>query len=73
MWRILDSLSYPVLIFIAAFMLLAPFSPMPHIVEKIIMFKNGNLTRAIDIFDVCFHLAPTFLLAAKFFRQRSQK
>jgi hypothetical protein len=70
MRRILDSVSYPVLIFIAAFMLLAPFSPMPHVVEKLIMLKNGNLTRAVDIFDLCFHLAPTVLLAIKFFRTR---
>ena len=68
MWRLLDSVSYPVLIFIAAFMLLAPFSPLPHAVEKIIMLKDGNLTRPVDIFDLFFHLAPTILLAIKFFR-----
>jgi hypothetical protein len=73
MWRLLDSVSYPVLIFIAAFMLLAPFRPMPHVVEKLIMLRDGNLTRAVDIFDLCFHLAPTVLLAAKFFRDRNQK
>jgi hypothetical protein len=28
MLRFLDSISYPILIFIAVFMLLAPFSPM---------------------------------------------
>ena len=73
MWRLLDSVSYPVLIFIAAFMLLAPFSPMPHVFEKITMLKNGNLTRAVDIFDLCFHLAPTILLVVKFVRNRQQK
>jgi hypothetical protein len=73
MWRILDSVAYPVLIFIAAFMLLAPFSPMPHVVEKIIMLKNGNLTRAVDIFDLCFHLAPSVLLVIKYARNRKKK
>ena len=73
MWRLLDSVSYPVLIFIAAFLLLAPFSPMPHAAEKIIMLKNGNLTRAVDMFDLCFHLAPSILLAIKFFRDRQRK
>ncbi len=73
MWRLLDIVSYPVLIFIAAFMLLAPFRPMPHVVEKLIMLKDGNLTRAVDIFDLCFHLAPAVLLAAKFLRDRNQK
>lgn len=73
MWRLLDSVSYPVLIFIAAFMLLAPFSPMPHVAEKLIMFKDGNLNRAIDIFDLCFHLAPSVLLAIKYLRNRNIK
>ena len=70
MLRLLDSVSYPVLIFIAAFMLLAPFSPMPHVMEKIIMLKDGKLTRAVDILDLAFHLVPTVLLALKFFRSR---
>ncbi len=73
MWRLLDSVSYPVLIFIAVFMLLAPFSPMPHVVEKLILLKNGNLTRAVDIFDLCFHLAPTVLLTFKYLRKRNIK
>ena len=73
MWRLLDSISFPVMIFIAAFLLLAPFSPMPQVVEKIIMLKNGNLSRAVDIFDLCFHLAPTVLLAIKLIRSRKQK
>ena len=73
MWRLLDSVSYPVLIFIAAFLLLAPFSPMPHVVEKIIMLKNGQLSRAVDIFDLCFHLTPTVLLGIKLLRSRKQK
>ena len=72
MWRLLDSVSYPILIFIAAFMLLAPFSPTPNVVEKFIMLINGNLTRAVDIFDLCFHLAPAILLGLKFFGSRSR-
>jgi hypothetical protein len=71
MWRFLDGISYPVLIFIAAFMLLAPFSPMPHVVEKLIMLKNRSLTRPIDIFDLFFHLIPTILLSIKFLREFS--
>lgn len=70
MWRFFDSISYPILIFMAVFMLLAPFSPMPHLVEKLIMLKDGNLTRPVDIFDLFFHLFPTILLAIKFFRKQ---
>jgi hypothetical protein len=73
MWRFLDSISYLILIFIAVFMLLAPFSPMPHVVEKLIMLKDGNLTRPVDIFDLFFHLFPTILLAIKFCRKFSKK
>jgi hypothetical protein len=73
MWRLLDSVSYPVLIFIAAFMLLAPFSPMPHVLAKLIMLKDGNLIRAVDIFDLFFHLIPTILLAIKFLRDFNKR
>ena len=73
MWRFLDKISYPILIFIAAFMLLAPFSPMPHVVEKLIMLKDGNLTRPVDIFDLFFHLVPSLLLAIKFLRRFNKK
>jgi hypothetical protein len=73
MLRFLDSISYPILIFIAVFMLLAPFSPMPHVVEKLIMLKDGNLTRPVDIFDLFFHLAPSLLPAIKFIRSVNKK
>jgi len=46
-------------------LLLAPFRPMPHVVEKLSMLKNGTLNRPIDIFDLFFHLAPTILLGLK--------
>ena len=65
MLKFLDYIPYPMLIAIALFMLLAPFRPMPHVVEKLIMLKNGNLVRPIDIFDLLFHLAPTVLLVMK--------
>lgn len=56
------------LVILALFMLLTPFTPMPHIVEKMIMLKNGDLTKGIDIFDVFFHLIPTILLLLKLSR-----
>ncbi len=65
MFQFLDQLPFSVLIIFTIFMLLAPFHPMPHVVEKIIMLKNGQLTRPIDIFDLLFHLAPLLLLVLK--------
>jgi hypothetical protein len=48
-------------------MLLASFRPMPHVLEKLIMLKNGALNRPVDIFDLFYHLLPTILLALKIF------
>ena len=68
MWSFLDKIPYAILIIIAVIMLLAPFKPMPHVVEKLIMLKNGVLTKPIDIFDLFYHLIPTILLAIKIVR-----
>jgi hypothetical protein len=68
MWALLDRIPYPLLILLAVFMLLAPFRPMPHVLEKLIMLKNGTLNRPVDIFDLFYHLLPTILLALKIVR-----
>ena len=68
MWALIDRIPYPLLILLAVFMLLAPFRPMPHVLEKLIMLKNGTLNRPVDIFDLFYHLLPTILLALKIFR-----
>jgi hypothetical protein len=68
MLKLLDPIPYLPLILLAVFMLLAPFRPMPHVVEKLIMLKNGTLTRPLDIFDLLFHLAPTIVLVLKWVR-----
>ena len=65
MQTILDKIPYSILIVAAMFMLLAPFRPMPHVLEKLIMLKNGTLTRPIDIFDLIFHLLPAIILVLK--------
>lgn len=72
MLRFLDYLSYPVLIVAALLMLLAPLRPMPHVVEKLIMLKNGTLRKPIDIFDLFFHLLPAILLFLKVMRDRAK-
>jgi len=72
MWALLDRIPYPLLILLAVFMLLAPFRPMPHVLEKLIMLKNGALNRPVDVFDLFYHLLPTILLALKIFRTYSR-
>jgi hypothetical protein len=68
MWAFLDKIPYSILIVIAVFMLLAPFKPMPHVLEKLIMLKNGTLTKPIDIFDLFYHLVPSIILLLKIYR-----
>jgi hypothetical protein len=65
MTDLLIKIPYPALIVFTVVLLLAPFKPMPHVVEKLIMLKSGTLTRPIDIFDLFFHLAPLLVLIAK--------
>lgn len=72
MFKFLDAMPYAILVVAALFMLAAPFKPLPHVVEKLIMLKQGTLTRPIDIFDLFFHLAPTLLLLAKWLRDLSR-
>jgi hypothetical protein len=43
---------------------LAPFFP-PHIWEKLVMLKNGELVRPIDWFDLFYHAIPWLLLIMK--------
>lgn len=68
MWSFLDKIPYGFLIVFAILMLLLPFRPMPHVLEKLIMLKKGILTRPIDIFDLFYHLIPTILLIMKLVR-----
>jgi hypothetical protein len=72
MWAILDKIPYSILIVIAVLMILAPFRPMPHVLEKLIMLKNGTLTKPIDIFDLFFHLIPTTILLLKIYRSTAK-
>lgn len=60
----LDRMPYTMLVLVAVYMLLAPFSP-PHVVEKFQMLRAGTLTKPIDIFDLFFHLVPTAILIVK--------
>ena len=72
MWSFIDKIPYSILIVAAVLMILAPFKPMPHVLEKLIMLKNGTLTRPIDIFDLFYHLVPTIILALKIYRDFSK-
>ncbi|MDH5677363.1 MAG: hypothetical protein OEZ55_05465 [Nitrospinota bacterium] len=61
----LDYFPYATLAPIAILLALLPFAPQPHLVEKLIMLKNGTLAKPIDIFDLLMHGTPLALLMAK--------
>jgi hypothetical protein len=44
---------------------LAPLFPEPHVWEKLRMLVQGNLTRAIDWFDLVMHGTPWVLVVLK--------
>ncbi|KHF24758.1 hypothetical protein JV46_02910 [Solemya velum gill symbiont] len=59
------------LLLIAVFLGLAPFSPEPHLWEKLKMLAAGTLSRPIDIFDLLMHGSPLILVGIKLVRMRS--
>lgn len=63
--RILDALPLSVLLIASLTLGLAPFTPEPHIWEKLKMLAAGDLTRAIDVFDLLMHGTPWLLLLLK--------
>ena len=44
---------------------LAPFTPEPHLWEKLKMLVSGELGKPIDIFDLLLHGSPWLLLIVK--------
>ena len=65
MIKLLDSISYWMLVPVAVLLALAPFRPEPHLVEKVRMLVQGTLTKPIDIFDLFLHATPLILLLVK--------
>ena len=46
---------------------LAPFTPEPHIWQKLTMLVSGELNSLVDIFDLIMHGTPWVLLFIKLF------
>jgi hypothetical protein len=44
---------------------LAPFTPEPHVWEKLRLLAQGALVRPLDWFDLALHGLPWLLFAAK--------
>jgi hypothetical protein len=63
--RWLDGLPWAGVALACATLGLAPFLPIPHVVEKLGMLARGVLARPIDWFDLVLHGSPWAVLAAK--------
>jgi hypothetical protein len=73
MISLIQSIPIPILVVLCLTLGLAPFSPEPHIWEKLKMLAAGNLTRPMDIFDFLLHGAPFLLLAIRLIVSGFQK
>lgn len=60
----IDKLPWGILVIACLTLGLAPFFP-PHIWEKLVMLKNGELSRPLDWFDLFYHGVPWLLLIIK--------
>ncbi len=66
----LDEFSLVLIIAACLLLGLAPFTPEPHVWEKLKMLMEGNLSRPLDIFDLFMHGAPFVILLMKLQRMR---
>ena len=64
----LDKVPFAPLVIISLMLGLAPFTPEPHVWEKLKMLFDGSLGKPVDIFDLCMHGTPWVLLGLKTIR-----
>lgn len=63
--KFFKQIPWVILIPAAVLLGLAPFSPEPHLLEKLRMLTEGQLIRPVDIFDLILHGAPLLLVLGK--------
>ena len=61
----LDSVPMALLLPLAIVLALAPFTPEPHLWEKLKLLSAGELNKPIDIFDLLLHGTPLLLVILK--------
>jgi len=64
----LDKIPLTALVLAALALGLAPFTPEPHLWQKLKMLANGTLSQPIDIFDLVMHASMPLLLAVRLIR-----
>lgn len=68
----LDKIPFSLLIILSLILGLAPFTPTPHLFEKINMLITSNLNKPIDILDLIMHASPIVLLVMKIGRNSAR-
>ena len=63
--KFFEQLPWTILILAALLLGLAPYLPEPHLLEKLRMLGDGQLTRPVDIFDLFMHGTPFLLILGK--------
>jgi hypothetical protein len=71
MLKLIDRIPLLPLAIAAILLMLAPFSPEPHLLEKTRMLINGDLVKPIDIFDLFWHSIFIILLIIRLMRYKS--
>jgi hypothetical protein len=71
--RWLDRIPLLWLALIAGWLAVAPVVPEPHLIEKLRMLTQGQLTRPIDIFDLLLHSVPILLLVLRLWRDAKRR
>jgi hypothetical protein len=69
----LDRFPIAVLALITVPLMLAPFYPEPHLIEKLRMLFSGRLTSPTDMLDLVLHGTPALLLVLRVLRSLRQR
>jgi len=67
MRNLFNKIPLPLLVVVCLTLGLAPFTPEPHLLEKLRMLTEGQLVKPIDIFDLVLHGTPWILLVLKLY------
>ena len=63
--KLINRLPWAILIMGSLTLGLAPFSPEPHLLQKLRMLFSGELSSPVDVFDLCLHGIFPLLLSLK--------
>lgn len=65
MTSFIKNISWPVILVLTLTIGLAPYTPQPHLVSKLIMLFSGQLQQPLDWFDLIMHASPFALIVIK--------